>query len=148
VIHAAQRAAPLVIRNGGASPVAERVFDNILRAHGQDAVETVWRLDFIAASRGHSGEGAYLRNVGALTLKLALVGDVEALAERAMAEEPASMKSMPVFAGWRHCRRPVRAARWWRAPQAPPGFSRTCWHAMKARLPSPSWRRRRARERA
>lgn len=86
MLHAAQRAALLVIRNGGATPVAERMFDNILRAHGQDAVETVWRLDFIAASRARSGEGAYLRNVGALTLKLALVGEVEALAERAMAE--------------------------------------------------------------
>lgn len=86
VLHAAQRAALLVIRNGGATPVAERVFDSILHAHGQDAVETVWRLDFIAASRGRSGEGAYLRSVGALTVNLALVGEVEALAGRAMAD--------------------------------------------------------------
>jgi len=86
VLHAAQRAAVLVIRNGGATSVAERVFDTILRAHGQEAVETVWRLDFIAASGGRSGEGAFLRGVGALTVNLALVGEVEALAERVMAE--------------------------------------------------------------
>ncbi len=71
-------AALLVMRNGGSTVAAERSFSNILKGLGEQAVATVWRLDFVAAS---NADRSIVRSVGPIGVNLTRASEVALLGE-------------------------------------------------------------------
>src|SRR4051812_27705483 len=76
-------AAVVVMRNGGSTAAAARSFTNILTGCEIQGLETVWRLDFVAAS-GDTREGRLtaLRSVGPIGVNLVRAGEMVTLSER------------------------------------------------------------------
>ena len=76
-------AAVMVIENGGATAMADRVLKNLAKGFGQNGIAAIWRLDCILVSdqdnRLHS---AVIRRVGPVGLNLLRVSEVAILSER------------------------------------------------------------------
>ena len=71
-------AALLVMRNGGSTVAAERSFSAILKGLGEQAVASVWRLDFVAAS---NADRSIVRSVGPIGVNLTRASEVALLGE-------------------------------------------------------------------
>jgi uncharacterized membrane protein YjjP (DUF1212 family) len=90
-VDAALDVALIVLQNGGSTVAAERSFTNILKAYKQDGVSTVWRLDFIAATRSAGPtQATWLRRVGPVGVNLARAAEANMVAERAAKGEIAT----------------------------------------------------------
>jgi uncharacterized membrane protein YjjP (DUF1212 family) len=73
----------IVMRNGGSTNIAERVFKNILKGYRQDNTSASWRLDVVTANRIADGRSTtVLRLVGAIGANLVRVSESVVLSER------------------------------------------------------------------
>ena len=83
-VEIALEAAVLVMQNGGSTVAAERSFANLLKAFREDGVASVWRLDFVAATRTVEGRlVTVVRSVGPVGVNLVRASEVAALSDRA-----------------------------------------------------------------
>jgi len=85
-MHPVERAldvALIVMRNGGSTVLADRVFGNILKGFKRDKVPTVWRLDFVAATSIVEGRPSTIyRPVGVIGINLVRASGAARLSER------------------------------------------------------------------
>lgn len=82
-IERALDAALIVMRNGGSTVMADRVFGNILKGFKKDRAPVVWRLDSVAALSGAEGRPSTVyRPVGAIGVNLVRVLEAAALSDR------------------------------------------------------------------
>jgi uncharacterized membrane protein YjjP (DUF1212 family) len=87
-VTAALDLASLVLRSGGSSRLADTTFKNVLRGYGEEGISTVYRQDFIAASRVANGQAwTLLRPLGPAGLHLVRASEAATLSERLAREE-------------------------------------------------------------
>lgn len=73
----------IVMRNGGSTVMADRVFGNILKGFKKDKVTAVWRLDSVTALSEAEGRPSIIyRPVGAIGINLVRASEASALSER------------------------------------------------------------------
>jgi uncharacterized membrane protein YjjP (DUF1212 family) len=90
-IEIALDAALVAMRSGGSTLAAERSFANILKAFRERADATVWRLDFIAATRMEQDRSAAaVRAVGPIGINLSRASEIAMLGERVARGEVAT----------------------------------------------------------
>jgi uncharacterized membrane protein YjjP (DUF1212 family) len=82
-VTAALDLASLVLQSGGSAPMADVTLKNVLKAWGEEGVSTVYRLDFIGASRVANGQAwTVLRPLGPAGLHLVRASEARTLSER------------------------------------------------------------------
>src|SRR5512137_1504976 len=73
----------IVMRNGGSTVMADRVFGNILKGFKKDKVPVVWRLDSVTALSGAEGRPSTIyRPVGVIGINLVRASEAAALSDR------------------------------------------------------------------
>jgi len=73
----------IVMRNGGSTVLADRVFGNILKGFKEDRVTTVWRTDSVAAATVVEGRPSTIyRPVGVIGINLVRASEAARLSER------------------------------------------------------------------
>jgi uncharacterized membrane protein YjjP (DUF1212 family) len=73
----------IVMRNGGSTVLADRVFGNILKGFKRERVPTVWRIDFVAATTVVEGRPSTIyRPVGVIGINLVRASEAARLSER------------------------------------------------------------------
>lgn len=89
----ALRGALIVLRNGGTTTAAARVFGKLLAALGERPSPAVWRLDFVAISV--AGAQVAFELVGPVSSHLSRVSEAMLLADRAARGEVAAAELAP-----------------------------------------------------
>lgn len=87
-VTAALDLASLVLQSGGSSLLADTTLKNVLKGYGEEGISTVYRQDFIAASRVANGQAwTLLRPLGQAGLHLVRALEAATLSERLGREE-------------------------------------------------------------